>query len=148
MKVRDLARHALGLVLWAFSSALVLLIVLAVRGSCLAILAAQGVDSLKIGFVEKLVVVAAGLAALCGIIGIDYYYRRGIERGVLPSRAARIVGSELLVLFALNLSVDVAAGVPPTPRLAAAALLVEGVGGAALLVASIVAGARRRSARR
>lgn len=54
-------------------------------------------------FLNKVFAIALGLLLLAGIIVVEEYLKRGVERGELRRRLARVFGVELLLVFAADL---------------------------------------------
>jgi hypothetical protein len=62
------------------------------------------------GFVDKVLVVLAGLAWLAFMVLTEEYFREGAKRRVLRWRLGRVAGAEILLLFLTDLSLALLRG--------------------------------------
>jgi hypothetical protein len=60
-------------------------------------------------FVDRVVILVMGCVAVAAMVWIEYYYRKGVQKGVLIKRIVRVVAGELIIAaLALAISAGLA----------------------------------------
>lgn len=113
-KIKNLTTYAIAYAMWIASFLLWVLFMFLSRTAILDILGTfyvQGGTEIgrfqrgkEVQFIDRAYLVGTGLIWLVLMIVVESYFRNGAEKGDLARRIGRIVGPELLLIFASDLT--------------------------------------------
>ena len=136
MHRREIAGWIAAYGLWVLSVAIGIALYLVSRQTAGIVMVVAGADELVRTAVDRFFLFFAAIALIVVIVFLEHYYRTGYLKGRLLTRAARVVGIELLVLAALHTIPQVVVGGYGS-WFERAVILAEGAGGFALLGVSL-----------